>query len=125
MAVRDLRILVVEDEPDILAVYTTLLRADAADVVGVSTGREALDACRQGAFDAVLTDLDLPDIPGDVLIGAILSHCAHATVVVVTGEAEPAPTRARAAGARVVFTKPVEWSAVVAALGDLAGSAAA
>jgi hypothetical protein len=46
-------------------------------------------------------------------------------VIVVTGASEPAPTRARAAGARFVFTKPVEWRTIVASLERLETRAAA
>jgi DNA-binding response OmpR family regulator len=120
VALGGLRILVVEDAPDILAAYNTLLSADGAAVVGASTGREALALCRGRPFDAVLADLDLPDIPGDVLIGAIRAECANPTVIVVTGASEPAPTRARAAGATLVLSKPVEWGAIAASLERLA-----
>jgi len=120
-----LRILVVEDAPDILSAYTTLLRADGAEVSGAATGRQALALCRARPFDVVLADLDLPDIPGDVLIGAIRSECADPAVIVVTGAPEPAPTRARAAGARLVLTKPVEWRAIVSSLERLGIRAAA
>jgi DNA-binding response OmpR family regulator len=125
MGLHGLRILVVEDAPDILAAYTTLLRADGAEVSGAATGRQALALCRTRPVDVVLADLDLPDIPGDVLIGAIRSECANPAVIVVTGASEPAPTRARAAGARFVFTKPVEWRTIVASLERLETRAAA
>jgi FixJ family two-component response regulator len=46
-------------------------------------------------------------------------------VLVVTGYGEPYLTRAKQAGAQVVFTKPVEWSRILEALQrpDLAASA--
>ena len=46
-------------------------------------------------------------------------------VMVVTGYGEPFVTRARQAGADVVFTKPVEWSRILDYLErpDLAASA--
>jgi putative NIF3 family GTP cyclohydrolase 1 type 2 len=49
----------------------------------------------------------------------------RARVIVVTGYGEPYLTRARQAGADVVFTKPVEWSQVLKWLDrpDLAASA--
>jgi DNA-binding response OmpR family regulator len=56
----------------------------------------------------------LPDIPGDVLIRQVRAAAgAGARIVVITGYGEPYQTRARQAGADVVFTKPVEWSRIV------------
>jgi CheY-like chemotaxis protein len=56
-------------------------------------------------------------VPGDVLIRQILATARRRTrVIVVTGYGEPYLTRARQAGAEVVFTKPVEWPRILEAL---------
>ena len=126
MALKGSRILVVEDAPDIREVFTLLLRAEGAHVEAAASGREALELAGQGNFDVVLSDLGLPDIPGDVLIRQLLGQSRGRTrVLVVTGYGEPYLTRARQAGAHVVFTKPVEWSRILEALqrADLAESA--
>jgi CheY-like chemotaxis protein len=107
-------VLVIEDAPDIREVFSVLLRAEGADVAAVGTGREAIDACQTKHYDVILSDLGLPDIPGDVLIKQILAACRpRACVIVITGYGEPFISRARAAGADVVFTKPVEWTRVL------------
>ena len=109
-----LRILVIEDAPDIREVFGVLLRAEGADVQVVGTGRDAIETCQDQQFDVILSDLGLPDIPGDILIRQILSTCRpRACVVVITGYGEPFVSRARAAGADAVFTKPVEWTRVL------------
>jgi CheY-like chemotaxis protein len=126
MALRGLRILVVEDAQDIREVFTLLLRAEGADVESAANGREATELVGQHAFDVVLSDLGLPDIPGDVLIREVRAQTRPGTrVMVVTGYGEPFLSRARQAGADVVFTKPVEWSRILEYLErpDLAASA--
>jgi len=126
MSLRGLRILVIEDAQDIREVFTLLLRAEGADVESASNGREATDLVAQQPFDVVLSDLGLPDIPGDVLIRELRSRSGQDTrVLVVTGYGEPFLSRARQAGANVVFTKPVEWSRILEYLErpDLAASA--
>lgn len=108
------RVLLIEDVRDILDVFTILLRAEGADVAAAEGGREAAELVRRQPFDVILTDLGLPDIPGDVLIRQIRAAAsAGARIVVITGYGEPYQTRARQAGADVVFTKPVEWSRIV------------
>jgi len=126
MGLRGLRILVVEDAQDIREVFTLLLRAEGADVDSAANGREATELVARQPFDVVLSDLGLPDIPGDVLIRELRARSGHATrVMVVTGYGEPFLTRARQAGADVVFTKPVEWSRILEYIErtDLAASA--
>jgi len=126
MGLRGVRILVIEDAQDIREVFTLLLRAEGADVTSAANGREATDLLAAQRFDVVLSDLGLPDIPGDVLIRELRARSGRATrVVVVTGYGEPFQARARQAGADVVFTKPVEWSRILEYLEhpDLAASA--
>jgi len=114
MALDGMRILVVEDAPDIRDVFTVLLQAEGADVVATGSGREAADLVANRRFDVVLSDIGLPDIPGDVLIRQILAASRGRTrVVAITGYGEPYVTRARQAGADVVFTKPVEWTRIL------------
>lgn len=108
------RILVIEDASDIRDVFTILLRAEGAEVMATGSGREAAELARDGRFDVVLSDLGLPDIPGDVLIRQIRAASRGRTrVIAVTGYGEPFITRARLAGADVVFTKPVEWTRIL------------
>jgi two-component system, chemotaxis family, CheB/CheR fusion protein len=126
MGLQGARILVVEDAPDIREVFTLLLRAEGAHVEAAANGRDALELAASGDFDVVLSDLGLPDIPGDVLIRQLVAQSRGRTrVLVVTGYGEPYLTRAKQAGAQVVFTKPVEWSRILEALQrpDLAASA--
>lgn len=114
MGLEGLRILVVEDAADIRDVFAVLLKAEGADVVATGTGREAADIISERQFDVVLSDLGLPDVPGDVLIRQILASSKGRTrVIVVTGYGEPFVSRAWQAGADVVFTKPVEWTRIL------------
>jgi two-component system CheB/CheR fusion protein len=106
-------VLVVEDSSDVRELFVTLLQMDGAEAVGAANGAEALEALRRGPFDIVLTDLGLPDLPADVLIRAMLAEARGAIeVVVITGEGEPAITRALQAGAGAVFAKPCRWGEV-------------
>lgn len=121
-----MRILLIEDAADIREVFTVLFRAEGADVIATGSGVEAAEIAARLEFDVIVSDLGLPDIPGDVLIRQILAGArVRMRVLVVTGYGEPHVTRARLAGADAVFTKPVEWSRVLDFLNhpDLAASA--
>jgi two-component system, chemotaxis family, CheB/CheR fusion protein len=119
MGIAGLRILLIEDAADIREVFTALLRAEGAEVLPAGTGGEAAELARTQDFDVILSDLGLPDIPGDVVIRQIRGariRGRRPRVVVVTGYGEPYLTRARQAGADEVFTKPVEWSRILEAI---------
>jgi CheY-like chemotaxis protein len=117
MSLDQMRILLVEDAPDIREVFTVLLRVEGADVTATGSGREAVNLARHQDFDVVLSDLGLPDIAGDALIRQILGTVRRRVrVIVVTGYGEPYLSRARQAGAEVVFTKPVEWARILETL---------
>ena len=71
--VDELRVLLVEDSSDVREVFTLLLRSEGVDVVATGSGCEAVDLAAGTDFDIVLTDLGLPDIPGDVVIRRVLA----------------------------------------------------
>jgi two-component system, chemotaxis family, CheB/CheR fusion protein len=111
---RGARVLLVEDAKDIRDVFALLLTAEGAEVSATGSGREAIELATRGDFDVLLTDLGLPDIPGDVVIRHVVATARRRPwVVVVTGYDEPFIGRAREAGADVVLTKPLSWSALL------------
>ena len=112
-----LRVLVVEDVPDIREALMMLLRAEGAEAIGTGSGQEATELAREHRFDAVLSDIGLPDLPGDTVIRQIRTTCPRPLrVIAITGFGEPHISRARQAGADMVLIKPVDWKRVVAGL---------
>ena len=119
-ALKGLHVLVIDDSPDVRDVFATLLRLDGADAVEVASGHDALSVCRTHDFDVVVTDLGLPDVPGDALIRALVALARHPLhVIVVTGERGAALSRAREAGAGAIFTKPCDWTDIVTYVNEL------
>jgi two-component system, chemotaxis family, CheB/CheR fusion protein len=113
-SLRGAKVLLAEDARDIRDVFTLLLQAEGAEVTATGSGREAAELGAQGGFDVLLTDLGLPDIPGDLIIRHVLATARRRPwVVVVTGYDEPFISRAREAGADVVLTKPITWSVLL------------
>jgi CheY-like chemotaxis protein len=84
-----------------------------------------LTVFRSRHFDVVLSDLGLPDISGDVLIRTIIAAARRPIKVVITGESQPALTRALEAGAGAIFAKPCQWGSVVTYLDGLSLAPAA
>jgi CheY-like chemotaxis protein len=61
---RAIRLLVADDSPVNQAVAAGLLELEGHEVVIVGTGREALEAWEQQHFDAILMDIEMPDMDG-------------------------------------------------------------
>ena len=105
-----LRVLLVEDADDVRKLLTLFIGVEGIEVAAVPTGREALDAAAREKFDVLLTDLRLPDVPGELLIREILAVVTpRPRVVVISGTDESQVARATAAGADVVLRKPFDW----------------
>jgi len=116
MRLSGVKVLLIEDADDIRNAYDFLMRMEGAEVVAVATGREGLASASRDRFDVVLSDLGLPDVPGEAVIRQIRAMASPPPrIVVVTGYGEPHVGRARVAGARTVLVKPVEWADLLAA----------
>jgi two-component system, OmpR family, KDP operon response regulator KdpE len=100
------RVLVVDDEPNIIGTLAPLLRAKGYDALTAMTGRAALDAVARDTPDLVVLDLGLPDMDGVDVCVAIRQSSAVPIVVLSARGAEGDKVRALDAGADDYVTKP-------------------
>ncbi len=63
-----MRVLIVEDEPNLLDTLATRLRSEGYAVDAAGNGRDGLFAGSEYPIDLAIVDLGLPDIPGTELI---------------------------------------------------------
>ena len=82
--------LIVDDEPALRAALSLYLEREGHTVDAVASGREALEHARSRRYDAILLDLRMPDMSGDVLFEELqASDPEHAArVVFATGDAD-------------------------------------
>jgi len=64
----EINILVVEDEPDSRELLVQILKNDGANVTAAATADEALTALKETTFDALVSDIGLPEADGFDLI---------------------------------------------------------
>ena len=62
-----LKVLIVDDEPDIVDLLTEILTSSGFEVAGALTATEALEQIRGRIFDAAIIDFNLPDMNGVML----------------------------------------------------------
>ncbi len=58
------KILIVDDEPNIVTLISRYAQREGYDTVTASDGREAIDKCRSEDFDVIIMDVMMPDTDG-------------------------------------------------------------
>ena len=101
-----IRVLVVDDEPAILATMAPLLRSQGYDVVTALSGRVAIELAERDRPDLVVLDLGLPDVEGVDVCRTIRRDQAVPIIVLSARGAERDKVAALDAGADDYVTKP-------------------
>lgn len=118
------RILVVEDEPNIVESLRFILERANYDVESVSNGLAALDQMRDQAFSAVVLDIMLPGMNGLDVLRAMRadSRLSNLPVIVLTAKGQARDRKAaEEIGADAFITKPYSNADVVEQVEKFAG----
>ena len=100
------RVLVVDDDPQLLRALRITLTARGYEVITATNGRDALGAASRTPPELVILDLGLPDLDGVAVIEGLRGWCAAPIIVLSARHAEPAKVDALDAGADDYVTKP-------------------
>jgi two-component system KDP operon response regulator KdpE len=100
------RILLVDDEPNIVGTVAPLLRAHGYDVSVATNGRGALEAAGRDTPDLVVLDLGLPDLDGVEVCRRVRQSFTVPILVLSARGAERDKVRALDTGADDYVTKP-------------------
>lgn len=120
------RVLVVDDEPDVLLLCRVNLEFEGYEVIEARDGEEALTRVREAAPDVVLLDVMLPKLDGWQVLAAIKSDEERRAipVVLLTAKAqEQDQIRGWSAGAAEYITKPFSPLALSQVLEDVLATA--
>jgi two-component system, OmpR family, KDP operon response regulator KdpE len=109
-----MRILVVDDEPQIRRALRTSLEARHYEVSTVGTGEEGVVGVAELAPDLVLLDLGLPDLDGTEVIRRVRAFSDVPIIVLSVREAQRDKVAALDAGADDYVTKPFGMEEVLA-----------
>jgi two-component system, OmpR family, KDP operon response regulator KdpE len=109
-----MRILVVDDEPQITRVLRASLTSSGYDVVLARDGVEAFDLFRESAPDLVITDLFMPRMDGIELTRAIRQTADTPIIVLSVREQETMKVAALDEGADDYVTKPFSMQELLA-----------
>ena len=109
-----MKVLVVDDEPQIRRALRTSLEAHGYEVTTVGTGEEGVLGVAEVAPDLVLLDLGLPDVDGAEVIARIRAFSEVPIIVVSVREGQHEKVAALDAGADDFVTKPFAMEELLA-----------
>ena len=119
-----LRVLVVDDAPDVTELLALLMSHAGYEVAMAFSAPEAFDAARAGHFDAVISDIGMPGMNGYQLAEALRGLPDYKTtpLIAVTGFTHLEDReRARRAGFDDFLHKPINPSDLLDAVRKLCG----
>lgn len=120
------RVLVVDDEPRVLASMARCLRLAGFQVESAASGKAALALCEEHSFDIVVLDFIMPEIDGVVLLARIRKMQPLTRAVVLSGklddsigEREVAKKLRDAVEADEYLNKPISAADLVQTINNL------
>ena len=103
------RIMIVDDDPDILSLFSRWLSAEGFDVVTAASGEAALDRLHIDEPRLVITDLFMGEMSGMDLLARIHADNPLLPVIMLSGQAQiPDAIKATHMGSSAFLTKPLK-----------------
>ncbi len=107
---KDIKILLVDDEPDILEIVGYNLRNEGYQIFTAENGQQAIKSAKKNIPHLILLDIMMPEMDGIEATRQILSHQPHKpTIVALTANAtKEAIEEYYKVGMKMVLIKPVK-----------------
>ena len=116
------RVLVVDDDPQVLRLLRVNFELEGYDVASASSGEEALDAIAAERPDVLVCDIMMPGIDGLEVVRRLRADPETSSLPVVMVSAKAQQTdlaRGQEAGADAYVTKPFDPQDLLDAVADL------
>ena len=107
------KVLLVDDEKDFLESMSERMRLRGMDVITSSSAKEALEVIENDVFDAIILDIQLPEMDGMAVLKKIKTKHPEAQVILLTGHASlEKGVEAIKIGASDYLEKPADMEAL-------------
>lgn len=105
--IRQLKVLVVDDQPVLCEILAEYLSKDFHEVEVSTDGRQALERFNTERFDLVITDLAMPQMTGEQLAQAIKQISPETPVILLTGFGDTPHGQQYNGAAEQILSKPI------------------
>jgi len=112
-----MKILIVDDEPDLVSTVEYRLKFADCQVVTAANGQEGLDRVAADKPDLILLDTNMPVMNGHEMLGRLRADAdfMHIPVIMLTARCEPQDIAAASAhGVTDYVTKPFDFAELMA-----------
>ncbi len=110
---KDLRILIVDDEPELLSTLYDILQLQFSEIVTAENGVKAIEFCKDTKFDVVLTDLGMPEVSGWTVAKKAKEFNPAVKTILITGWGEQAEHEMeRHSYVDAIVSKPYDMNAL-------------
>jgi CheY-like chemotaxis protein len=104
------KILVIEDDQDVLAMIIKHLEYLGYKVITATDGMEGLKQLESAEYDLVITDIVMPYVSGVGVVTALKEKRPHIPVIAITGYGKEPEAAAVEKKADLVLAKPVKMA---------------
>lgn len=114
-----LRILIVDDDPDVAAAFSDILSAQGHLVEISATSRAAVQLIETGSYEVVMTDMRMPDLDGPALYHEVVARCPQMarSFLFITGDTFSAENSRFLNGTGAVYlSKPCTFDEIESAM---------
>ncbi|MBN1621466.1 MAG: response regulator [Endomicrobiales bacterium] len=116
------KILLADDEPDIITILKRYLEVDGYNVTTASDGQEAFDKINNDTFDLIILDVMMPKINGWEVCKKIKSDpkTSNIPVIILTAKSQDVDAlMSYECGANEYATKPFDFNVISASIKKL------
>ena len=112
-----MNVLLVDDDPVILRMITSILQSQGFQVIGVSTGIDALGVSREHSIDVLVTDVDMTGMDGLTLAESLVELYPDLPVLFISGY----PINNLETNRQCSLLKPFNMMDLINTISDLVG----
>jgi DNA-binding response OmpR family regulator len=116
-----MRIMVIDDQPDVLETIGGMLRLAGHDVTLAAGGKSGLFGVERDGFEVLVTDMLMPEVDGVEVIKALRRSHPNLWIVAISGGGRQVPADmslklSQAFGADKMLYKPVKMADLLASI---------
>ena len=119
------RILIIDDEPQLLDMLGQTFEREGYDIVKASNGKEGIKLYRENPVDLIITDIIMPEKEGIETIFELRKDFPDLKIIAISGGGRIEPEEyldiAKKIGAQRTFAKPVAREDLLNAVRELLG----